>query len=76
MDKTTYLNHYYFITIISFVLLFLPANCYFSVDAIKWKAVFQNNKMNIDILKLLLAIVYFTLDWQSWIQLAHWSNAS
>jgi hypothetical protein len=45
MDKTTYLNHYYFITIISFVLLFLPANCYFSVDAYKMKSLFQNNKM-------------------------------
>ncbi len=61
MDKTTYLNHYYFISLISFVLLFLPANCYFSIDAAK------NEKLrfekiptwNIDILKLLLAVVYF-----------------
>ncbi|MFT5254359.1 MAG: hypothetical protein ACI87N_003428 [Flavobacteriales bacterium] len=61
MDKTTYLNHYYFITTISLILLFLPANCYFSIDACK------NEKLrfakipswNIDILKLLLAIVYF-----------------
>src|SRR4051812_27327110 len=28
MDKTTYLNHYYFITVIGFVLIFLPANAY------------------------------------------------
>jgi hypothetical protein len=57
MDKTTYLNHYYFITIISLVLVFL-ANCYFSVDAYKdEKKRFQKN-WNIDILKLLLAIVY------------------
>ena len=61
MDKTTYLNHYYFITLISFILLFLPANCYFSIDA------YKNEKLrfekvpawNIDILKLLLALVYF-----------------
>jgi len=61
MDKTTYLNHYYFITIISFVLIFLPANCYFSIDAYKnEKLRFQNiPRWNIDILKLLLAIVYF-----------------
>jgi hypothetical protein len=61
IDKTTYLNHYYFITIISFVLLFLPANCYFSVDALKDKKIrFQQiPSWNIDILKLLLAIVYF-----------------
>jgi Vitamin K-dependent gamma-carboxylase. len=35
MDKTTYLNHYYFISILCFLLLFLPANAYFSVDAFK-----------------------------------------
>ncbi|MEL6131958.1 MAG: HTTM domain-containing protein [Bacteroidota bacterium] len=33
MDKTTYLNHYYFISILSFVLIFLPAHAYYSVDA-------------------------------------------
>lgn len=60
MDKTTYLNHYYFITIVSFVLIFLPADCYFSVDAYKNpKIAFQKiPSWNIDILKLLLAIVY------------------
>jgi len=61
MDKTTYLNHYYFITVISFALLFLPANCYFSVDAYKNKKLtFQEiPKWNVDIIKLLLGIVYF-----------------
>jgi hypothetical protein len=29
IDKTTYLNHYYFVSIISFVMIFLPANCFF-----------------------------------------------
>ena len=61
LDKTTYLNHYYFISIVAFVLLFLPANAYFSVDA------YRNPKLafakiprwNIDILKLLLFLVYF-----------------
>jgi hypothetical protein len=61
IDKTTYLNHYYFISIISFILIFLPANCYFSVDAIKNKKIKfeQIPSWNIDILKLLLGIVYF-----------------
>ena len=61
IDKTTYLNHYYFITIISFVLIFLPANCYFSIDAYKNKKLqFQEiPKWNTDVLKLLLGIVYF-----------------
>lgn len=61
MDKTTYLNHYYFISIISFVLIFLPANAYFSVDAYRNpKIAFQKiPRWTTDILKLLLAIVYF-----------------
>ena len=60
MDKTNYLNHYYFITVISFIMIFLPANCYFSVDGCKNpKIIFQKiPSWNIDILKLLLAIVY------------------
>ncbi|MEX2455931.1 MAG: HTTM domain-containing protein, partial [Balneolaceae bacterium] len=28
MDKTTYLNHYYFISILSFLMIFLPAHAY------------------------------------------------
>ncbi|WP_066219374.1 HTTM domain-containing protein [Formosa haliotis] len=60
MDKTTYLNHYYFISIVSFVLLFLPANVLFSVDA-KQNKVDRSQvvpRYTIDILKVLLAIVY------------------
>ena len=61
IDKTTYLNHYYFVSVISFVLIFLPANSSYSVDAFKnSKIAFQKiPKWNIDILKLLLGIVYF-----------------
>ncbi|MGH2666472.1 HTTM domain-containing protein [Flavobacterium sp.] len=61
MDKTTYLNHYYFISVVSFILIFLPANATFSVDA--WrnpKIAFQKvPSWTIDILKLMLIIVYF-----------------
>ena len=32
IDKTNYLNHYYFISIIAFILIFLPANKYLSID--------------------------------------------
>lgn len=61
MDKTTYLNHYYFISVVAFAMIFLPANSYFSFDAYKNpKLVFQKiPSWNIDILKLLLGIVYF-----------------
>lgn len=61
MDKTTYLNHYYFISIVSFILIFLPANASFSIDAYKNKEkAFQKiPSWKIHILKLLLGIVYF-----------------
>ncbi len=60
IDKTTYLNHYYFISILSFLLIFLPLNANFSVDSFLNK----KNKANyvpswtVDAIKLLLAIVY------------------
>lgn len=61
MDKTTYLNHYYFISVVSFVLIFLPANVFFSADAKRDPAIFSNTvpRYTTDILKVLLAIVYF-----------------
>ncbi len=61
MDKTTYLNHYYFISGLSFLMLFLPANAYFSLDASQNpKRAFQQIPVwTINSLKLLLGIVYF-----------------
>ncbi|KVV13336.1 HTTM domain-containing protein [Flavobacterium sp. TAB 87] len=61
MDKTTYLNHYYFISIVSFILIFLPANAFFSIDAYRnpTKAYQFIPRWTTDILKLLLGIVYF-----------------
>ncbi len=32
IDVTNYLNHYYFISIISFLLIWVPANAYYSLD--------------------------------------------
>ena len=61
IDKTTYLNHYYFVSVISFLLIFLPANCFFSVDDYKNPKIVFNQipSWNIYILILLLGIVYF-----------------
>ena len=61
MDKTTYLNHYYFISILSFLMLFLPASAYFSIDAAKNpKNAYQYVPVwCLNSLKLLLVIVYF-----------------
>lgn len=60
MDKTTYLNHYYFISLLSFLMIFLPANAYFSVDNIIRKRSYSTiPKWTIDSVKLLIGIVYF-----------------
>ncbi len=60
IDKTTYLNHYYFVSILSFLLIFLPAHVYYSIDALKNKKlqVARIPKWCVDALKLVLAIVY------------------
>lgn len=60
MDKTTYLNHYYFISLVSFLMIFLPANAYFSWDAfINTKTRFERiPSWTLDSIKVLLAIVY------------------
>lgn len=61
MDKTTYLNHYYFISVLSFLMIFLPANAYYSLDAKKNAAISFERvpRWTIDSIKLLLGIVYF-----------------
>lgn len=61
MDKTTYLNHYYFISCLSFLMIWLPANAYFSLDSkLKPKKTFQRiPQWTVDSIKALLFIVYF-----------------
>jgi hypothetical protein len=61
MDKTTYLNHYYFISVLSFLLIFLPAQRYFSVDAYRRPEIASKliPRYSIDAIKALLFIVYF-----------------
>ena len=55
MDKTTYLNHYYLVSSISFLMIFLPCNSYFSIDS---KSKNKIPKWTIDSLKLLIVLVY------------------
>ncbi|MFK7750176.1 MAG: HTTM domain-containing protein [Kordia sp.] len=60
MDKTSYLNHYYFISILSFLMIFLPANATFSMDNLLRKRSYAKiPNWTIDSIKLLLGIVYF-----------------
>lgn len=61
IDKTNYLNHYYFVSIIAFLLVLVPAGNYFSVDTIRSP---QNKITHIPrwfilIFQLQLGLVYF-----------------
>lgn len=60
IEKTTYLNHYYFISILSFLLIFLPANKCFSIDVFLRKKQYKEiPQWTVDAIKLLMVIVYF-----------------
>ncbi len=60
MDKTTYLNHYYFISLVGFLMIFLPASAYYSLDTFRLKKSYRKVPCwTIDSIKLMLAIVYF-----------------
>lgn len=58
MDKTTYLNHYYFISLLSFLLIWLPLSAGFSLDARK-KGDQQVPAWAVWALKLFVGVVYF-----------------
>jgi hypothetical protein len=61
LDKTTYLNHYYFISVMAFLMIWVPAHRYFSVDV--WRrpklGVTRIPAWAINIFKLQLVLVYF-----------------
>jgi len=59
IDKTNYLNHYYFVCCIAFLLCLLPAHACYSVDAFYKKIASSIPKWNIDVVKLMLSIVWF-----------------
>jgi hypothetical protein len=61
IDKTYYLNHYYFVSIISFLMLLVPAHRYFSVDASRRPSIRVTRvpAWTIDIFKGQLCLIYF-----------------
>ncbi len=61
IDKSNYLNHYYFVSIVSLLLVFVPANRYFSLDVLRKPSILvtQIPSWMVDIFKLQLGIVYF-----------------
>ena len=61
LDKTYYLNHYYFVTVFTFLLLLTPAQRYFSLD-VRWKPSLRQERVpawTIWILQAQLCLVYF-----------------
>jgi hypothetical protein len=60
MDKSAYLNHYYFISMICLLMIFLPANAFFSMDANRKKELRaeQIPLWTIDSLKIFVAMLY------------------
>ena len=61
IDKTNYLNHYYFVSIVAFILIWLPAHRSLSLD-VQSKRISQLRMIPcgaINILKIQLIIVYF-----------------
>jgi hypothetical protein len=61
IDSTNYLNHYYFISLISFLLIFLPANRYFSLDARLYPAIKQEfvPLWMVGTIRLQVGLIYF-----------------
>lgn len=61
IDKSTYLNHYYFVSLICFMLMFLPAHTIFSVDAARNQALRagQIPAWCIDSIRVIVCMLYF-----------------
>lgn len=61
IDKANYLNHYYFVSIVAFLLIFLPAGNYFSIDTFRQpqKRITDIPRLFILVLQLQLGLVYF-----------------
>lgn len=60
VDITYYLNHYYFVSIVAFLLIWLPANRYFSLDVYRKPELYRGQipRWCITVLKVQIAIVY------------------
>ena len=60
IDKSNYLNHYYFVSLISFLLIFLPMHRYFSMDTRRKPSlrITEVPAWTIDVIKFQLALVY------------------
>lgn len=60
MDKTNYLNHYYFVTLVLFLMMWLPAHVNMSIDALRDKSSAKRliPRWTVGSIRLMLGIVY------------------
>lgn len=60
LDKSNYLNHYYFVSLMSFLMIFVPAHRRFSLDCLLFPKIRTNStfQWHIGIIKFQLALVY------------------
>lgn len=60
MDKTNYLNHYYFVTLVLFLMIWLPAHVNFSVDSIRKPSIRKRfiPRWTLGSIRAMMAIVY------------------
>ncbi len=61
LDKTNYLNHYYFVSLVAFLLVLVPAHRYRSLDILIWPSLKQEKvpRWTIGLFRLQLGMVYF-----------------
>ncbi|MFK7786142.1 MAG: HTTM domain-containing protein [Crocinitomicaceae bacterium] len=87
LDKSNYLNHYYFVSLVSFLMIWLPANARFSLDARLYPRIarIRMRQWHSGIIKFQLAVVYIfagiakiNTDWlleaqplKTWLQAHH-----
>lgn len=60
IDKTNYLNHYYFVSLVSFLMIWVPANTRFALDAVLIPSIRRRTmrQWHSGIIKFQLAVVY------------------
>ncbi len=61
IDKTNYLNHYYFVSLVAFLLILVPAHRRFSLDVLRRPGLRAERvpRWTVAVFKLQLGIVYF-----------------
>jgi hypothetical protein len=61
IDKTNYLNHYYFVSVVAFLLILVPAHRHFSLDVLRQPRLWVSHvpRWAVLIFQLQLGLVYF-----------------